>query len=136
MKLLVAVLCILAANAGADDASTQAKRAQLEAERAARLENRACPVEQHVARTVDLDRPGAFTELKDANPAHFARLLDIQETRPRPIKEVWTWMHTHAKACDVTMLNFYRTSLPAQAVLSFVLDDTRYTRTVYVGQGR
>ena len=164
MKLLVAVLCILAADARADDASIRAERQLLEAERsrleaeraakraaelaaaaakraaeraaAGKLEKKACPAEQHVVRTVDLDRPGAFAELKESNPAHFARVLAIQETRPRPLQETWTWAHTHARACDVTMLNFYRTSLPAQARLSFVLDDTRYTRTVYVGQGR
>ena len=147
MKLLLAAAFFtVGATARAGDAPTQAERealqrsaaaAKQEAVRAAegKLESQACPAEQRVVHTVDLDRPGAFTELKKSNRDHFVRLFAMQEPRPRPIHETWRWMHADAKACDVTMLNFYRTSLPAQALLSFVLDDTRYTRTVYVEQG-
>jgi len=138
--LLLVVFCIVAAHAQADDKHQEAaKRAQeareaaLQAKREADArETRRCPADKPVLRVVDLDRPGALAALKESNRAHFIRLFGIDRTRPQPFPEVWKWIHTQANACEVTLENFYRTSLPAQAVISFTLDDTRYTRTVYV----
>jgi hypothetical protein len=135
--LLLTVFCIVAAHAHANEKEKQAARGALEAAVQARQEamareTRRCPADQPVLRVVDLDRPGALAALKETNRAHFIRLLGIDRTRPQPFGEVWKWIHTQANACEVTLENFYKTSLPAQAVISFVLDDTRYTRTVYV----
>ena len=143
--VLVLLLCWVAADACADDATARIQEERLEAARQARraaeeaakpLETRACAPDQRVVHVVDLDRPGALAELKSANPAHFRKLLGIEATRPRQLRDIWTWMHTQADACEVFLANLYRTSFPAQARLSFVIDDTRYSKTVHVAEGR
>jgi hypothetical protein len=133
--LLLAVFCIVAAHADEkqQEAARRAAEAALQAKRAADArETQRCPADQAVVRVVDLDRPGALAALKETNRAHFIRLFGIDRTRPQPFPEVWKWIHTQANACEVRLENFYKTSLPAQAMISFTLDDTRYIRTVYV----
>jgi hypothetical protein len=84
-------------------------------------------------RTVDLDRPGALEALEQANPAHFAKVRRILHEAPRlPVASVQGWVRTQFNAREVSNLHVLRTSYPAQANLSFVLDDTRYSAVIRV----
>ena len=76
---------------------------------------------------VFLDAPGALEALERENPAHFAKVQRILEEAPRlPSPKVQGWIRSEFNARDVTAPLLIRTSLPAQADISFVLDDTRY----------
>ena len=85
------------------------------------------------SRTVYLDGPSDLAQLRQANPAHYARAQRIlaeanQLCRPGPgrIQEV-------AGARDVTCAaSLLRTSNPPKARVTFKLDDTRYVALVVV----
>jgi hypothetical protein len=82
-------------------------------------------------RMVDLDRPGALQALERANPAHFAKVQRILHEAPRlPLGAVQGWVRTQFDAREVSSPYVLRTSYPAQANLSFVLDDTRYSAVI------
>ena len=76
---------------------------------------------------INLDSPGALEKLARENPAHFAKVQRILEEAPRmPSSSVPEWIRTQFNARDVRAPSLLMTSLPAQADISFVLDDTRY----------
>ena len=76
---------------------------------------------------IDLDAPGALEALEGQNPAHFAKVRRILEEAPRlPASSMQQWIRTQFDAREVSAPFLIRTSLPAQADISFVLDDTRY----------
>ena len=82
---------------------------------------------------IDLDRPGALEALERDNPAHFAKVQRILQEAPRlPVSSVQGWIRTQFDAREVTAPYLLKTSLPAQANISFVLDDTRYHTVIRV----
>ena len=86
-----------------------------------------------LALALDLDRPGAMDALARDNPAHYAKVEKILSEAPyRPSSSIARWMRTEFNARDVGMSNLLKTSLPAQARLSFVLDDRHYTKVVRI----
>ncbi len=84
-------------------------------------------------RRIDLDRPGALEALERDNPAHFAKVQKIlQEAPRRPLSSVQGWIRTEFDARDVAAPYILRTSYPAQANLSFVLDEVRYHAVIRI----
>lgn len=84
-------------------------------------------------RIVDLNRPGALEALEQANPAHFSKVQRILREAPRlPLASLPGWVRTQFDAREVSLPYVLRTSYPAQANLSFVLDDTRYSAVIRV----
>jgi hypothetical protein len=82
------------------------------------------------SRHVDLDRPGALSEVQRDNPEHYhaiARILD--EAPGRKPQSIAGWVRT---AFDARMASamLVKTSYPPQARLEFVLGDTEYRTTV------
>ena len=85
------------------------------------------------ALAIDLDRPGAMEALARDNPVHYAKVEKILSEAPyRPTSSIARWMRTEFNARDVGMSNLLKTSLPAQARLSFVLDDRHYTKVIRI----
>jgi hypothetical protein len=118
------------------------ERARLDAERATAakaaaqltpgIETVPCPPQQRVMHYVDLDRPGALAELERGNPKHFAALqVALRSPMPR-LGEMATWMRTRMNACEFSVTQIYKTSDPPQATVSFIVDDTRYRKTMYI----
>lgn len=146
--LLIAALCFIATNAypqqqpaeqqrlNAERAMAEAAAAKAAAERAAAERPTPCAPERQVVRDIDLDRPGALGELEQTNPKHFAALQVALKDSPPRLGQVATWMRTRMNACDVWVGQVYKTSLPPQATVSFVIDDTRYRKTMYIDSPR
>jgi hypothetical protein len=87
--------------------------------------------EKHVARSIDLDRPGALEALEGDNPAHFAKLQKfLREAPHRPLESMQGWIRAQFDADDVVAPFPIRTVYPPELRMSFVLDDTRYTAVI------
>jgi len=85
------------------------------------------------ALALDLDRPGAMQQLARDNPAHYAKVEKILSEAPyRPYASMARWIHTEFNATDVGASHLLKTSYPAQARLSFALDGTPYSKTIYI----
>ena len=84
-----------------------------------------------VVRTVDLDRPGAFKALQQANPVHSVKVQKIiDRVVHQPDTVVPRWMEATFGARGIEYAPVILTSHPPQQRLSFVLDDTRYVTTL------
>jgi len=82
---------------------------------------------------VDLDQPGAMEQLKRQNPRHFAKVEQILLEAPKQsVSSVAGWMRTNFDAKDVQTSAILKTSYPAQTRISFVLDDTPYSKVIYI----
>lgn len=80
-------------------------------------------------RSIDLRAPQALQELQRENPAHFARIEQIVEgLRQEPQRAESDWLQVNFDARDVDLSRFLiKTSYPPKQVLSFRLDEVRYT---------
>jgi hypothetical protein len=86
-----------------------------------------------LALAIDLDRPGAMEALARENPAHFAKVEKILSEAPyRPFASVARWIRTEFNAREVDTSHLLKTSYPAQARLSFVLDDKSYSKVIRI----
>ena len=84
-------------------------------------------------KSIDLDRPDALDALARENPAHFAKVRRILDEAPKlPLPKMASWMKTQFNAQQVGAPYLLKTSLPAQARISFILDDTRYDAVIRV----
>ena len=89
--------------------------------------------DEATVRRVDLDRPGALENLKRENPAHYAKVERILREAPKlPLPTMAGWMQAQFDARQVSAPYLLKTSLPAQARISFLLDDTRYEAVIRV----
>lgn len=85
------------------------------------------------ALALDLDQPGAMQNLARDNPAHYAKVEKILSEAPqRPYGTMARWIRTEFNATDVDASHLLKTSYPAQARLSFALDGTPYSKTIYI----
>jgi len=85
------------------------------------------------ALAIDLDRPGAMEALARENPAHHAKVEKILSEAPyRPFASVAGWVRTEFAARDVDTSYLLKASYPAQARLSFVLDERHYTKVIRI----
>ena len=85
------------------------------------------------ALAIDLDRPGAMEALARDNPVHYAKVEKILSEAPyRPFASVARWIRTEFQARDVDTSHLLKTTYPAQARLSFVLDDRHYTKVIRI----
>ena len=85
------------------------------------------------ALAIDLDRPGAMEALARDNPVHYAKVEKILSEAPyRPFASVARWMRTEFQARDVDTSHLLKTTYPAQARLSFALDDRHYTKVIRI----
>jgi hypothetical protein len=96
---------------------------------------RAAAVEAALQRSIgiDLDRPGAMAALERQNPSHFAKIERLLREAPKQsFASIPRWMRTQFDAKDVQTYSLLKTSYPPQARVSFVLDNARYSKTIYV----
>ena len=85
------------------------------------------------ALAIDLDQPGALEALARENPAHYAKVQKILSEAPqRPFASVRGWMRTEFDARDVDTSYLVKTSYPAQARLTFTLDERQYTKVIRI----
>ena len=85
------------------------------------------------ALAIDLDQPGALQKLARDNPVHYAKVEKILSEAPhRPYATMARWIRTEFKATDVDASHLLRTSYPAQARLSFVLDGQPYSKVIRI----
>ncbi|HET7363499.1 MAG TPA: hypothetical protein VFJ70_08020 [Burkholderiales bacterium] len=85
------------------------------------------------ALAIDLDQPGAMQKLSRDNPAHYAKVEKILSEAPhRPYASMARWIRTEFNATDVDASHLLRTSYPAQARLSFVLDGQPYSKVIRI----
>jgi hypothetical protein len=84
-------------------------------------------------RAIDLDAPGALERLQRDDPTHFAKVERILREAPgRSAASVARWLRTEFNAQDGYRSELLKTSYPAQARLSFALDGTQYSKTIYI----
>jgi len=87
----------------------------------------------YAAEQIDLDRAGAMAQLERDNPSHFAKVERILREAPKQsVASIPRWMRIQFDAKDVQTHSLFKTSYPLQTRVSFVLDDARYSKTVYV----
>jgi hypothetical protein len=85
------------------------------------------------ALAIDLDQPGAMQRLARDNPAHHAKVEQILSEAPhRPYSTMARWIRTEFNATDVDASQLLKTSYPAQARLSFVLDGESYSKVIRI----
>ena len=85
------------------------------------------------ALAIDLDQPGAMQKLARDNPAHYAKVEKILSEAPyRPYTSIPRWIRTEFNATDVDTSHLLKTSYPAQARLSFVLDGQPYSKVISI----
>jgi hypothetical protein len=85
------------------------------------------------ALAIDLDQPGAMQALARDNPAHYAKVEKILSEAPhRPYATMARWIRTEFKATQVDASQLLKTSYPAQARLSFVLDGQPYSKVIRI----
>ena len=78
---------------------------------------------------VDLRTPQAFENLKRDNPAHFEKIRKILaglEEQPDRVEGDWLQANFDARDVDLTRM-IIKTSFPPKQLLSFRLEQTRYT---------
>ncbi len=86
---------------------------------------------------VDLNAPGALRQLRQDNPADYAKVTRIlAEVQDRPTQDVPIWMATRFDAKQISYRDFLLTSYPPQKRLSFSLGDTHYFGTVTLTRDR
>lgn len=81
------------------------------------------------SRHVDLRDQHALAQLQRTNPDHYARIQEIVAgllAEPQRAEHGWLETSFDARDVDLKKLRFL-TSYPAKQLLSFTLDDTRYT---------
>lgn len=79
--------------------------------------------------TVDLRAPHALENLKRDNPAHFEKIRQILaglEEKPERIEGDWLQTTFDAQDVDLTRM-IVKTSYPPKQLLSFRLEQVRYT---------
>jgi hypothetical protein len=82
---------------------------------------------------VDLDRPGALEQLQRENARHFAKIERILREAPKQsASAIAGWMRANFDAKEAQSSPMLKTSYPAQTRISFVLDDTRYSKVIYI----
>ena len=87
---------------------------------------------------VDLDQPGALDTLKASNPDHYRRavgIIDASYEMPCEVPAFDRFIRTRFDATRAACGALVKTSLPPQRLLSFRLDGTTYSRTVYFDAG-
>ena len=87
---------------------------------------------------VDLDRPGALDALKVANPDHYRRavgIIDASYEMSCQVPAFDRFIRARFEATRTACGALVKTSLPPQRLLSFRLDGTTYSRTVYFDAG-
>lgn len=79
--------------------------------------------------TVDLRTPQALATLKRDNPAHFEKIRQILAgLEENPERVEGDWLQTTFDAKDVDLMRMVvKTSYPPKQLLSFRLEQTRYT---------
>ena len=79
--------------------------------------------------TVDLRTPQALANLKRDNPAHFEKIKKILAgLEENPERVEGDWLQTTFDAHDVDLMRMIvKTSYPPKQLLSFRLEQTRYT---------
>lgn len=82
--------------------------------------------------SVNLDDPGAIAELKQSNPAHFAKIQQILAgLTEQPQRAEGDWLQVTFNATGVHLSRFMiKTSLPPKQNLQFMLDDVHYSMNV------
>jgi hypothetical protein len=80
-------------------------------------------------RSIDLRTPQALEQLQRENPAHFAKIEQIVEgLRREPERAESDWLQVNFDARDVGLSrSLIKTSDPPKQILSFRLDEVRYT---------
>jgi hypothetical protein len=82
-------------------------------------------------RALDLDRPGALEQLRQDNPAHYARVQKILSEAPqRPLESLPDWLRSEIGARDVEGLGFVMPGEGPRARLTFRLDERDYTALI------
>jgi len=83
--------------------------------------------------SIDLDRAGSMERLERDNPSHFAKVERmLREAPTQSVTSIPRWMRAQFDAKDVQTHSLVKTSYPPQTRVSFVLDNARYSKTVYV----
>jgi hypothetical protein len=87
------------------------------------------PVLAQMPAEVDLRTPQAFENLKRNNPAHFEKVRQILAALDEnPERVEGDWLQTNFDAHDVGLTRMViKTSYPPKQVLSFRLEQVRYT---------
>jgi hypothetical protein len=87
------------------------------------------PAISEVPATVDLRTPQALANLKRDNPAHFEKIRQILAgLEENPERVEGDWLQTTFDAHDVDLMRMIvKTSYPPKQLLSFRLEQTRYT---------
>src|SRR5690348_16088436 len=76
-----------------------------------------------LARTVDLNAPGALEMLQRSNPAHYEKVRHILDgILQQPDANVPRWIQASFDGRDVTYAPIVMTSLPPRRRLAFALD--------------
>ena len=83
---------------------------------------------------VDLDRPGALDTLKAQNADHYRRavgIINASYDMSCQVPEFDRFIRTQFEATKTACGALVKTSLPPQRLLSFRLDGTLYSKTVF-----
>jgi hypothetical protein len=84
-----------------------------------------------LARTVDLNAPGALEVLQRSDPAHYEKVRHILDgVLQQPDANVPRWIQASFHGRDVTYAPIVMTSLPPKRRPSFALDATRYEAVI------
>jgi hypothetical protein len=80
-------------------------------------------------RSIDLRSPQALEQLQRENPAHFAKIEQIVAgLRQEPQRAESDWLQVNFAASAVNLQrDLIKTSYPPKQILSFRLDEVRYT---------
>lgn len=87
---------------------------------------------------VDLDQPGALEALKAQNADHYRRavgIINASYDMSCQVPEFDRFIRTRFEATKTACGALVKTSLPPQRLLSFRLDGTTYSKTVYFDGG-
>ena len=93
----------------------------------------AASLPRNAAKTfIDLRTPHALETLQRTNPAHYQKIQKMLvglEEQPNRAEDDWLQVNFNAQDVDLARM-IVKTSYPPKQVLSFRLDDTRYTMYV------
>lgn len=90
------------------------------------------PARPVVKAYIDLRAPHALENLRSTNPAHYDKIQKMLvglEEQPNRVEGDWLQVNFDAHDVDLARM-LVKTSNPPKQVLSFRLDDTRYTMYV------
>jgi hypothetical protein len=86
---------------------------------------------QRTTRMIDLNAPGALSDLRAHNPGHFDKIRKIlEQVQKQPSAEVPKWLQTNFDAHDDAFNDLILTSYPGKKRLDFALEKTRYTAVI------